>query len=109
MCATQARHGPRLQDLFGGSVTYSSESGDLARLMELSIDDAPQRAPFGDRVRSLLAYRRDARIVWPLCFTVVQGSQAEAYFAVHFVEDRMHNAPSYSEYLHKLRKGLSLG
>jgi protein transport protein SEC24 len=97
-----------VQDLFGASMPHSSEGGDLVRLGETSIDNgAPCR--LGDLTRSLLASRRQ-RMVWPLCFTVVQGSPMEGYFAVHFVEDRLPpNCPGYHEFLVHLQKSLSIG
>lgn len=99
-----------MQDLFGASMPYSAEGGDLHRLCEHGLDEgASDAAPLGDRVRALLARRRKRRRVWPPCRTVVQGSQAEASFAVHFVEDRLPpNVPGYHEFLAGLHKGTSL-
>jgi hypothetical protein len=90
-------------------VTHSAEGGDLARLVETPIDGAAPGAPLGDRARALLARRRAGRPVWPLCFTVVQGSYLEGYFASHFVEDRIQpSGPAYHEFLMQMHKGISL-
>jgi protein transport protein SEC24 len=96
-----------VQELFGAGVPHSAEGGDLVRLGETCIDNgAPCR--LGDLTRQVLATRR-RRPVWPLCFTVVQGSPMEGYFAVHFVEDRLPpNCPGYHEFLVHLHKSLSL-
>ena len=97
-----------VQDLFGAGMPHCAEAGDLVRVAETSVDmGAPAR--LGDRARALLSARRDGRAVWPLCFTVVQGSASEAYFAAHLVEDRLPpGSPGYHEFLAHLHKSLSL-
>ena len=98
-----------VQELFGANVTYSVETGDLTRLVDTPLDTVAAGARLGDRARALLAARRDKRPLWPLCFTVVQGSHLEGYFAPHFVEDRVPPAaPAYHEFLMHLHKGISL-
>ena len=99
-----------VQDLFGPQgAQLAAQGGGLARLAELLLDDVPPGAPLGDRARSLLAERRRGRPVWPLCFTAVQATNSEGYFAAHFVEDRLPpHSQSYHEFLSVLHRRTSV-
>eukprot|EP00892_Ulva_mutabilis_P003092 jgi/Ulvmu1/12784/UM097_0011.1 len=92
-----------VQDLFGPQGAQHAAQGGLARLSELLLDDLPSGATLGDRARALLAARRAGRVVWPLCFTAVQATGSEGYFASYFVEDRL---PPHSQSYHEFLSGL---
>lgn len=98
------------QDLFGQQgAQLATQGGGLARLSELLLDDVAPGAPLGDRARALLAERRSGRPVWPLCFTAVQATNSEGYFAAHFVEDRLPpHSHSYHEFLSVLHRRTSV-
>lgn len=99
-----------MQDLYGSQGSQlASQGGGLARLAELLLDDLPEGAKLGDRTRALLAERRRGRVVWPLCFTAVQGTNSEGYFASYFVEDRLPpHSQSYHEFLSSLHRRTSV-
>lgn len=98
------------QDLFGPQgAQLVAAGGGLARLSELLLDDLPPGAPLGDRSRALLAQRRRGRPVWPLCFTAVQATNSEGYFAAYLVEDRLPpHSQSYHEFLSALHRRTSV-
>jgi hypothetical protein len=98
-----------VQDLFGEQWAPCVDAQDLGKVGELMLDGCPAGPKLGDLTRALLASRRERRMIYPLCFTVVQHTPAEGYFACHFVEDRVPpNAPSYHEYLVGLHKRISM-
>jgi hypothetical protein len=108
-CVQEVFHGCAcMQDLFGEVGSQLAAQG-LARLAELMLDDTAPGPKLGNLARALLASRRAGRVVHPLCFTAVQQTHSETYFAAHFVEDRLPpHSGSYHDFLSSLQRRISV-